>query len=606
MAGKTVRERLAVKANDEYANFQYENLGDGWAFLISFIRWYPDFLLDLFRADDADYELTMIQRIFMRAKARYQYCDITACRGATKSFCSETEEFTELLSWPGTKCAYYGPSFTQTARIGGEIFAEIRKNYPALAECLTVVSHSKDTFEIATEYGSSFAITAFRGVTCHKCVAEEYAQENPPPFDVDTYKRVVLPAVRAQYRVNGQYDPTYIPFKQHFITSAGRRQNHSFETRERHFAMMARGEKTAIVLDVPFDVILLMGMRPVAWAESLKNELTPDEWAREMESRYTGADQNPVVRDATLTDSRQLLCMEEHHCCKDADNTLKPEDVLYILGYDVSYADGAQNAKCACVVLKCTKQTFFLKRDKYLKQVVWIDDWAPLDPRGQAQRLKNLWYRFCHEGSQTYIAIDAWQYGSAVVQALMTDLEDGLAPLCAIDHTFSRELERDGAIPIIYPIKAGGGYSTDSDSEMLRYAEVQFENRNVQLLTSNYQTGMEAYKRLHRVKDDRNDGLIFRPYQKTQELIGQIQNLKKVPSGAGMSEKRISNKIQRDSWSALKYALRLAQKLELKNLVKEQKKSAWDEAYKHQTNRNYGAAIQMRGGQGRIGGRRFT
>jgi hypothetical protein len=188
----------------------------------------------------------------------------------------------------------------------------------------------------------------------------------------------------------------------------------------------------------------------------------------------------------------------------------------------------------------------------------------------------------------------------------MTDLEDGLAPLCAIDHTFSRELERDGAIPIIYPIKAGGGYSTDSDSEMLRYAEVQFENRNVQLLTSNYQTGMEAYKRLHRVKDDRNDGLIFRPYQKTQELIGQIQNLKKVPSGAGMSEKRISNKIQRDSWSALKYALRLAQKLELKNLVKEQKKSAWDEAYKHQTNRNYGAAIQMRGGQGRIGGRRFT
>lgn len=602
MPAKGFRAKVKeIKAEDS-ANSQYDQLGEGWGYLISLFRVFPDMLLDILRAEDADYELTMIQRIFMRSKARYQYCDITACRGATKSYCSEGEEVVELVVWPGTRCAYFGPSFTQTARIGSEIYNEFSRNYPALAAHCTVMSQTKDSFELATPYGSNFSITAMRGVTCHKSVAEEYAQENPPPFDNETYKRVVLPAVRADYRVNGRLDPAYIPFKQHFITSAGRRQNHSYEERERHLAMMQRGDRAAIVMDVPFDVILLLGMRPVAWAERLKNELTPDEWAREMESRYTGSDQNPVIRDETLTDSRQLLMMEEHHCCKDADCREKPEDVIYVVGYDVSYADGAQNAKCAAVVLKLTKQTFFLKRDKYMKHAVWIDDWAPMDPMGQARRLKSLWYRFCYEGSQTYIAIDAWQYGTAVLQALMMDLADGLAPLCVMDHAAFREFELEGAVPVIYPIKAGGATSTDPDAEMVRYAELQFENRNVQILTSNYQNGMDAYKKFHRIKDDRNDSIIFRPYQKTQELIGQIQNLKKVPSGAGMSEKRISNKIQRDSWSALKYALRLAQKLELKNLVKEKKQSAWEAAYKAQ--RHIASTATRMRGIGRTGGRR--
>ena len=67
---------------------------------------------------------------------------------------------------------------------------------------------------------------------------------------------------------------------------------------------------------------------------------------------------------------------------------------------------------------------------------------------------------------------------------------------------------------------------------------------------------------MHRIKDDDMDYQIARPYQKTRELSGQIQNLKAVPSGSGISEKRISKSIQRDSWSAIKYGLRLAQRLE--------------------------------------------
>ena len=202
-----------------------------------------------------------------------------------------------------------------------------------------------------------------------------------------------------------------------------------------------------------------------------------------------------------------------------------------------------------------------------MKQVVWVDDWFPMNAAEQALKLKSVWAKFTYPGSQSYIAIDAWQYGSSVLQSLMTDLGDALAPLCIYDHRSMTQFELEGALPCIYPIKAGGVGTTDPDAEMIRYAELQFEYRNVQLLTSNFQLGMEEYKNLHRIKNDKSDYNIYQPYKKTNELVAQIQNLKKVPNSAGVAEKRISHQIQRDSWSALKYALRLAQVLEREVLL---------------------------------------
>lgn len=587
----------------------YENLGEGWAFLISFARWFPDFIQDLLRSEDADFELTLLQRVFMRAMARNQYCDITACRGATKTYCTMNENMTEMLLWPGIKEGYIAPSYKQGAKIGSQTFKQIKKDYPLLASNFNVLNESADRFEIATTFGSNFSIAAFRGNNLHKAVAEECAQEGFNKFDEESWKRVVLPSVRLQYRVNGFVDPTYISFKQHSITSAGRRQNHAYEARSRHFSMMARGER-AFVADVPYDAILLCQMRPVEWAETIKTELTPEEWAREMESRYTGADENPIISDSTLSDARVLNIPEEHHTCKDSSPTHSPSDVLYVIGYDVSYEDNAKNAKCACTVTKCTRQELWYKTDKYLKQLVWIDDWQPSDAKVQARKLKKIWYRYCFDDNYAYIAIDAWQYGRAVLEALMSDLGDGLPPLCCYNHSQYVDLELPGAIPCIYPIKAGGYGTTDPDSEMIRYAEIQFENRNVQLLTNNFNDGIEAYKKHHRIKDDTYDYAIYNPYKKTNELIGQIQNLKKVTNAAGVSEKRISNHIQRDSWSSLKYALRLAQILEKENLMKQQRNSDWDDMLKDYASNTHGVSARRRGTGGRMvtgrkGGRLF-
>ncbi len=551
---------------------------DSWAFLISVFRWYPDVLLDILRSPDAKYKNEeLIQRVMMRAFARYQFVDITGCRSLTKTNTKMKQKLVENIVWPGTKSSYYGPSYKQQAELAKTAYHDIDEDYPGLTKHYVVESESKDSFALSTQFGSTFTINAIRGKNIHDVTAEEYAQEEDPAFDFDEYTTVVLYAVRLLHMVRGERDQTFVPYKQHSITSAGRKQNHSYETRCNHMRAMVRGQ-SAFVMDVPWQVIVLSQMRPYDWAMQRRAESTPDKWMREMESRYTGTDENPIVRDEVLTTSRCLMVMEEHHCCKDPDCKLKPTDVIYVIGYDVSYEDSKKNAKCACVVLKLTKQKEFLKRDKYLKQVVYVDDWPPPSTGlAQARRLKQLWYRYCVDGGEaTYIAIDGWQYGKSVIEGLMMDLGDGLDPLCIVNHDCYTELEKQNALPIIYPIKAGGTGVTDPDSEMIRNAEIQFENNNVQLLTANRNEGVEAYKRYHRIKDDYLDATIDKPYRKTRELVGQIQNLKKVPSGAGSAEKRISKSIQRDSWSALKYALRFAQKLERQNLAVSRATSDWD------------------------------
>lgn len=487
------------------------------------------------------------------------------------------------LFWPGQQSSIVAPTQKQGAEIENKIYKQIENNYPALTSLYTIDANSTASgrFIISTPFGTEISIGSFRGNTIHKATAEETAQEEVgKQFDAENFKEVVIPAIRGRYRIGSKIDPTYVRSRVQSITSAGRRQNYAYELRQKCARNAAAG-KSAYVIDVPYDVLLLEQMRDVEWAESIRDELTISGWMREMCSIYSGSDKNPLVRDEILTQSRDMLCMEEHTCLKDRDNKLKPEDVIYVVGNDVSYADGKINAKCATVVLKLTKQTNdWLRRDKYRKEVVWVEDWSPAEtptPIAHAKRLKSIWRRYCFEGSQTYIAIDAWQYGTGVVTGLMQDLGDGLQPLCCVNHAQFTELELEHAVPVIYPIKAGGVGTTDPDSDMVLNAEQQFENGNVHLLTSNMNDGVEAYKKYHRIKTDELDYRISQPYKKTNELVYQMQNLREEASGAGIKEKRISNKIQRDSWSALKYALRYAQILERSNLQSKKKKSDWDE-----------------------------
>ena len=561
-------ERRWKKKETERKNTFDGYINKAGAMLVTYWRLYPDRFLALCEAEKPDYRLAPIQCLMLRVVCRNAESFITGGRGITKSYVGLISRMILGVLYPGIHLPYFGPSLKQTASIISGTYRAIAKNYPLLADMWEIKNDSQERFTITTKLGSVVDVDVMRGANANGVFAEEVAQQEAgEQFDHEKFRSAVLPAVRLQRLVNGERDEMFPNFQRSYVTSAGRQQNASYDYRNDILKDMAEG-KRAIAMDIPGEVAVLNGIRSMDWYNDMKRKLTPEEWLREMCARWTGTCENPVVRDSTLTESKQIMVMENRHC--------GDPEATYIISYDVSYADGARNAKCATIVLKCEPQREDKgkrRKDRYRKSVVYALDEDPTESTMQAKKLKKRWAHFCLDSGQTtYIAIDARSYGQAVLEDLHKDLGDGLPPLCCVEHN-RKDIELPGALPVIYPINASSGYanglyndSHDNENDMLRYAEVEWEQGNVLLLTSNINEGVLAYKRLHRIKDDLSDPSIAIPYLKSRELAGQIANLRKKPTGSGFKEERISRAINRDMWSATKYALRVAQRLEYMNL----------------------------------------
>ena len=574
--GKTYSKRLHKWVNkDRTTAFDYESVNtESAAFLISFFRAYPDYMADVFRSPQATYKLELPQRFMLRLFARYRDVFITGSRGLTKTHIILLGKMIAGILYPGEKMSYNAPSQKQAAALATAAFHQIEKDYPDIASQWEIRNDRQDMFRITTRYGSEFTMYAPRGTNFHQSIGEEIGQEGSDAFDMETYEHDILPTVRLERKVNQKPDITHINFQQACITNASSKQNHAYSMhRYEALKSMLFGERyEGYVADIPWEVSVICNIRSPIYIKKQRAKLTIEGFRRELCALYTGNNENPIVTDEVLSRCRKLMIMEDRHC---GDNK-----VIYIVSHDVSYEDGSRNAKCADVVLKLTRYSTETKRDKYKKQVVYADSYPP-PPSSflQAQKLKTLWSRYCKNGAEaTYLVVDAQAYGREVVEELMKPAKDGLPNLCCYEHMKYTDLEQPNALPVIYPLKAGTKGTVDEEGAMLQYAQVEFEQGNIDFLTSSVLDGIEQYKRKHGIKDGLGDAKIALPYKKTEELCQQIQNLVLKTSGATIKESRKSNSLQRDIWSALKYALRMAKILE-ELLVKAnyKKKSSWSE-----------------------------
>lgn len=562
---------------EQTQGFNYETVNaETTQFLVSFFRAFPDRFLDLIESPNADFTLALPQRVIFRSMFHYTKTDTTSTRGIGKTYLEVLQAMTKGVLYPGTIHKQDAPSQKMGAELAAKAFHQIERNYPALAALWKIKSETKDSFKIITDFGSEYSIGVIQGGNCNEIVAEEIGQETEPKFDFINFESKVLPTCRLKRTINKKKDRTY---GKHYIyiTNGSRRQNPAY-AKYRHSAMKAmiqqpRGAGWAI--DISWEMAVLFGIRDTDYVEELRNSMTREEFLRQMCALYTGASENPMVSDEDLSASRTLMRMESRHC--------GDPNVIYIVGHDVSYEAGTRNAKCADVVMKLTpfKQKddkTIAKRDKYLKEIVWVDSYLPIkDPTQSAIHLKELWRRYCMDGGQTtYLAIDSWQYGNAIMRELIKPMGDGIN-LCTYKHLECQELEGEHALPIIYPIKAGGTGVRDNDLAMINYMRTEYEQGNIRHLTADVNEGLEQYKRYHNIKDINADGQILKPYYKTNELCEQIQNLQVVPTGSSWKEKRVSMSIQRDDWSAEKYCGRVAMILE-EELARSHKtsNSSWD------------------------------
>lgn len=574
--GLTYSKKLGrwVKKETEKA-FDYDDLNhDAAGFAISFFRWYPDYFADLCRSETARYKLELPQRLMMRELCRYRNVYITGCRGITKTYCLLLTKMIKGILWPGIPMRYIAPNQRQAANLATQAFHQIEKDYPVIAMHWAIRNERDDMFRITTEYGSEFTMYSPRGDNCGETIAEEIGQEGKDAFDMDKYEQDVLPTCRIERMVNQQQDVTIVQLQHGHISNACSRTNRAFSVhRAACLDDMQHGDTfDGYVMDMSFICALMGNIRSIDYIKDQRKKLSESDWKREMCALYTGSSDDPLIPDSVLSASRRNMLMEEEHCGDPS--------VIYIVAHDVSYVDDSKNAKCADVVWKLTPFNDEERRDKYRKQLVWADSYAP--PKTdvlQARKVRELWRRFCLDGGNvTYLVIDAQAYGTGVVEELMKPTNDGSRPLCCVNHMAFQSIEQPGSIPVIYPMKATANGGTDADGDMISYAQVEFSHGNVELLTSDLLAGIEAYRNKHGIKDARRDAAISLPYRQCDLLCQQIGNLKVEASGVTVKERRKSKGIQRDIWSAAKYGLRMAQHLESdQKREKYGAKSSWTE-----------------------------
>lgn len=582
--GKTYSRKLGKWITKEKEKvYDYDRLNQkSAALLVSFFRWYPDYFLDLVRSENAKYKLEFPQRLMLRIQARYRNTYITGARGLTKTFILVGGKMIDGEFFPGEIIRYCAPSQKQSATLASSAYKAISNDYPILAEPWAKNNDRDGMFRITTTYGSEFTMYAPRGDNSSQIVGEEMGQEGEGGFDMDTFENDVSPACRLERYIHKQLDRCHINLKEAYIANACSRENPAF-TKYRATAlkdMIYKDKYDGYAIDISWIAALLCNIRGIDYYKKEKAKLSPENWLREMCVRYIGNGENPMISDETLARSKKLLRAEFEHCGNP--------NAIYIVSHDVSYVDSRKNAKCADVVVKLTLFDVESKRDKYKAQIVFADNYPPpLTAALQAQKIKQLWAKYCMDGGETtYLVVDAQAYGTEVVENLMKPSEDGLPNLCCVNHSMFSEIEQPNAIPVIYPMKAGTRGSTDPDGEMIQYAQNEFEQGNVELLVGSAIDGVEAYKAFHGIKDVYYDSKIIKPYRVTELLAQQISNLETKASGLTLKEVRKSKAIQRDIWSALKYALRIKERLErLLSTETYRAKSAWESKIEQFTGR---------------------
>ena len=556
-----------------------------WRARIAYWREYPDKFLDCMIAPDADFTLNILQRIYLRAKARYKNCFITATRGSTKSYISQLSDLVEAVLYPGKWMAMVAPSKEQSSHIASETFDRIRKNYPRLCLEFEKISNQKDVFTIFLPCGGKYRTAAVqnssRGGNDTDITVEEVGQTGSGAvFNEKLFMSAFLPRVRMKRFINNRVDPTERRQRKGYVTSASSKQTYAYRVMRRIFKKMAQGDKDNIVLGNTWEATVMMGLKTVQEIAEYYADSTLLDFYREYESIWTGTTTDSLVTDEMLSRCRKIKHAEFQHCGK--------ENVRYVVAFDIAREEGQENAESAIVVVRETPMTAKENASptmKYWKDVVYIESFIGADHTTQARRVKQVYSAFCPPLDDKYyedtiLVIDANGYGMAVRDELMKDLHDGIPPFAPINDDEGRlnDLIQEGATKTMYCLKAAT--QADPEADMVVYYETEFQHGRVRLLIGENE-GLEEYKRFIRAKDDSHDAEYVVPYKNTEKLCDQISNLKIKGEGDNRREARIHKSVPRDIHSALKYALRMSQKRELEDAKnKRTEENPWDAVYK--------------------------
>lgn len=487
--------------------------------------------------------------------AKYRITYLVATRGTSKSFLNILYDYIKCILYPNIKLAMLAPQKGQASAIAQQNIDEIWKFMPLLKNEVKKATYQKDYTKLEFWNGSVLDIVPVaegsRGLRKNGLSFEEIVNMEKHREMIGS---VILPLLANNRKgADGKSDPYEINKQIKYITTASNKQSYAWETLQMVFRQMAQEDPTAFAIGNGYELPVLFDQLSQEYIDDIKADpsMSPIDFSREYESRWSGSDSDSLVALKDLEDSRIIKRAELR-------DTRKPNEkgVEYIISVDVARSEKKGTATTAIAILKTKERA----DGTYIKHLVKLETYkSKMHFKSQAKHIKDLVELF----GASMVVIDANGLGIGLVDYLIDDDGDYKSYSVVNDRDFDKYKQFD-SLPLIFNFKSNSRETNASDVHNNFMSVVA--KKDLKLLISDKELEDELGE-----KEKAQLGKLLPSHIETSRFIDEIMNLRYVAKGHKTEVKRISSQMEKDRYSAVSYGLYYILTLERANLAKRNK-----------------------------------
>lgn len=531
---------------------------------------YPDKFMELLMPEDTSFKLLPFQKFALRANARHKVVVQAATRGFSKSFIAILGKVIQGILLPRSKLSVVSEFKQQATQIGREKINELKFLMPLLEEEIDTShgsgkANSKDFLRVVLKNKSELDIVSLsdstRGGRRHSILFEEY--KDLPEQEVNA---TVLPLLNiARRTVLGELNENEPSQQQLYVGSCGSRHSFAYDKTIEALVTCAIDPRKAFVWGAGWKIPVYYGLLDREFVADQMNSTVYSEadFAREYESKWTSEVEGSLFSYDALEKLR--IVSRAEHRREDRDG------VFYILGVDVARS----MARTVMEVFKV-----YEGEEYYRKKIVNIITIQGGSFVVQAEKIKELDSRFDFDK----IVIDGNGLGVGLIDLLMPETvsSDGKSvyPAFGVDNIDEypdyAQYQQPGAPRKIHIVKT----NQSNAGHYHQSAFKQISSGRVKLLINE----KIARQKLLATKKGRAMSVVERerflqPYLNTRLLVEETSNIQIKKSSANFTIELIDGGKQKDTFSAMEYALGYLEKREGEYYAKKRKKRAkWSQA----------------------------
>ena len=522
-------------------NDNFGDVKDGFRDMISYFRMYPDRFIDYIKTESTMFDLLPFQRVYMRTFFRYKRVGIVASRGISKTYIELLSNYVKCILYPNNALAVAMPTKEQSAKVVKSKFEEFWRDYPLLKNELIMnkCKFEKDYVKLVFKNGSTLDTLTVgessRGLRAQGITLEEIVDER---MDAKTINEVIRPMLAQARNVIGhgvdkenEYSKT-----EAYVTTASHKQSYCYDKFKALYEEMEQGKPT-IVLGTSYEMGTYFGTLDIDDVNEKLEDPTysPLSFEREFRSIFTGSSEKSLVSAEEISKSRVL----EKPMWRISSEDKKNQNVRFVLSYDVARATTGNTANSSLAVIRIEDRG----DGTYTKHLVNLFTMQGSHFENQAKFLKQK----VNEFNATILCVDINGMGWGLVDYLTSEIDDN-PPYSVINDDSYAEYKKPNSIPMIFAVSAQK--KGTKNSNIINHFMATFANNDVKILTSESKIQASIKE-----KDPRKQADKLLPFIQTDRLVDEIMNLEYVNNGNTGTVKQVSQKIQKDRYSAFAYGL---------------------------------------------------